>query len=515
MGRPLVATTSSGSSARSSRSSSARTARRAPTPPSSSLVDYDPLPAVLVDPAEALEGRGAALPRGRDERRRPAPSPTRRTTRACSTAATSSSRTRSSASGWRRARSSRARRPPSSATTGASPPGSRRRRRTRTGWASPACSGSTRARSASSPRTSAAASARRCRARGDRARRWLARKLGRPVRWTETRSESMVGAPPRPGAAARVHARRDPRREAARLPARACSRTPAPTRSLGAFLPNLTALMASGVYAIPKIEVEGRSVVTNTTPTSRPSAAPGGRRRRRRSSARSTCSPPRSGSTRPRSGGRTSSRRTRSRTRPPSGATYDSGDYEGALDLALRSAGYEELRAEQRRRRASRADTRSSGIGLCAYVEITNPLGEAEFGEVEITADGGAIVRTGSFSHGQGHETTFAMIAAERLGIPLEKVSVVKGDTDDVAAGDRHVRLEVDADRRRRRPARRRRGRRAARRSSSPTTSRRARTTSCSTTRSGRFHVAGTPEPALSWAELADARRRRRAARAS
>ena len=66
---------------------------------------------------------------------------------------------------------------------------------------------------------------------------------------------------------------------------------------------------------------------------------------------------------------------------------------------------------------------------------MTNGINETEFGDVEITPDGGAIVRTGSFSHGQGHETTFAMIAAERLGLPIEKVTVVKGDTDDIAKG--------------------------------------------------------------------------------
>ena len=115
-------------------------------------------------------------------------------------------------------------------------------------------------------------------------------------------------------------------------------------------------------------------------------------------------------------------------------ATYDSGDYEGALDLALRSAGYDELRDEQRRRRDERR-AKQLGIGISCYVEITNGVAETEFGEVEITEDGGAIVRTGSFSHGQGHETTFAMIAAERLGLPVEKVTVHKGDTDEIAKG--------------------------------------------------------------------------------
>ena len=115
-------------------------------------------------------------------------------------------------------------------------------------------------------------------------------------------------------------------------------------------------------------------------------------------------------------------------------AAYDSGDYEGALDLVLRSVGYDELRAEQEQRRA-KGGAVQLGIGISCYVEITNGINETEFGEVEITEDGGAIVRTGSFSHGQGHETTFAMIAAERLGLPVEKVSVHKGDTDEITTG--------------------------------------------------------------------------------
>src|SRR5262245_19373222 len=89
-----------------------------------------------------------------------------------------------------------------------------------------------------------------------------------------------------------------------------------------------------------------------------------------------------------------------------SGAMYESGDYEGALDLALRAVGYDDLRAEQQLRRDAGGSV-ELGIGISSYTEITNPLGEEEYGAVEITADGGAVVHTGSFSHGQGHETTF------------------------------------------------------------------------------------------------------------
>ena len=191
--------------------------------------------------------------------------------------------------------------------------------------------------------------------------------------------------------------------------------------------------MSSGVYAIPRIETSTVSVVTNTTPTTslrgagRPEAAQAIERAIDLFAAEAGLDP-------------AEVRRTNFIAKDafpyttPTGATYDSGDYEGALDLVLRSAGYEELREEQRRRRAE-GSVVELGIGLGAYVEISNPVGEEEFGEVEITEDGGAILRTGSHSHGQGHETTFAMIAAERLGLPVERVIVLRGDTDDVPKG--------------------------------------------------------------------------------
>ena len=261
---------------------------------------------------------------------------------------------------------------------------------------------------------------------------WLARRLGRPVRWTETRSESMVALPH--GRAARLEftlgGTRDGRVLAYRLDVlQDCGAYP----SVGAILPGLTGLMSSGVYAIPRIEFESRSVVTNTTPVSafrgagRPEATQAIERAMDMFAAELEMDPA----------------EVRRRNFIPrdafphttaSRAVYDSGDYEGALDLALRSVGYDELRNEQRQRREQAATTQL-GIGISSYVEITNGIAESEFGEVEITPEGGAIVRTGSFSHGQGHETTFAMIAAERLGLPVENVTVHKGDTDEIARG--------------------------------------------------------------------------------
>jgi len=328
---------------------------------------------------------------------------------------------------------------------------------------------------------------------------WLALTLGRPVRWTETRSENMLGLPHGRGqqltytlggtrAGKLLAYRLEVLGDGGAYPA------------LGAFLPNLTALMASAVYAIPKIETRTVSVVTNTTPTTsirgagRPEAAQAIERAIDRFAAEAGLDP-------------AEVRRANFIAKDafpyatPTGATYDSGDYEGALDLLLRSAGYEELREEQRRRRAE-GSLVELGIGLAAYVEISNPVGEAEFGEVEITADGGAILRTGSHSHGQGHETTFAMIAAERLGLPVERVVVHRGDTDDVPKGTGTFgskstqiggvagRLAADA---------------VVERATELVADylEAAAADVVLDVGSGSFHVADAPTPSLSWAELA------------
>jgi aerobic carbon-monoxide dehydrogenase large subunit len=261
---------------------------------------------------------------------------------------------------------------------------------------------------------------------------WLARKLERPVRWTETRSESMVGLVH--GRAQRLDFTIGGTRDGKVLAYKLDSlQDTGAYPGLGAYLPNLTALMSSGVYEIPRIEFEGRSVVTNTTPTAafrgagRPEATQAIERAIDTFAAEIGLDPA----------------EVRRRNFIPKDsfphttvthAAYDSGDYEGALELVLHAAGYDGLREQQQERRAA-GGAKQLGIGISCYVEITNGIAESEFGEVEITPEGGAIVRTGSFSHGQGHETTFAMIAAERLGLPVAMVTVHKGDTDEIARG--------------------------------------------------------------------------------
>jgi carbon-monoxide dehydrogenase large subunit len=261
---------------------------------------------------------------------------------------------------------------------------------------------------------------------------WLARRLDGPVRWTETRSESMVAL--QHGRAQQLEFELGGTREGKILAYRLDVLQDAGAYpGVGAVLPGLTQLMASGVYAIPRIEFDGVTVVTNTTPITsfrgagRPEACQAIERAVDLFAAEIGLDPV----------------EVRRRNFIPkdsfphetaSGAIYDSGDYEGALDLALDAVGLDELRAEQAQRR-ERGEAKQLGIGVSTYIEITNPVAETEFGQIEIAADGSATLRTGSFSHGQGHETTFAQIASERLGIPVDSITVLKGDTDEIPKG--------------------------------------------------------------------------------
>jgi aerobic carbon-monoxide dehydrogenase large subunit len=121
------------------------------------------------------------------------------------------------------------------------------------------------------------------------------------------------------------------------------------------------------------------------------------------------------------------------------GAVYDTGNYEGALNKALEIAGYEQLRAEQKQ---ARAEGRLMGIGLSSYIEIcgfgpkgTAPVGLYESARMKVEMSGDVMVYTGSSPHGQGEETTFAQIVAEEFAIPVDKVTILHGDTDSTPEG--------------------------------------------------------------------------------
>ena len=259
-----------------------------------------------------------------------------------------------------------------------------------------------------------------------------ARKLGRPVKWIETRSENLIGMTHGRGQVQEVElgATRDGRLVGLR--ARVVA-------DLGAYpgiamlLPFLTGQMASGVYAIPAIDYEAHCVVTNTTPLAayrgagRPEAAAMVERAMDMLAVELGIDPAdlrRSNLIAP----------DRFPYTTAGGATYDSGEYERALDKLLEVSGYHELRAEQARRR-ERGDRLQLGIGLSVYVEVTAVGIGPEWGAVRIETDGTATVRCGTTSFGQGHETSLAQIAAEQLGLPLDSVLVIHSDTDVVERG--------------------------------------------------------------------------------
>ena len=122
------------------------------------------------------------------------------------------------------------------------------------------------------------------------------------------------------------------------------------------------------------------------------------------------------------------------------GTVYDSGEYERLLDHALQAAGWEQLKAE---RDAARAEGRLVGLGLSFYSEICGlapsaglpATGGWEHASVTVGRDGTITGTTGASSHGQGHETTFAQLLADEFGVPIEDIAIVHGDTDIVRQG--------------------------------------------------------------------------------
>jgi carbon-monoxide dehydrogenase large subunit len=262
---------------------------------------------------------------------------------------------------------------------------------------------------------------------------WLSKQVGRPLRWVETRTESMMNLGHGRGQTQDVEigGTRDGKITAYRL---TVLQDGGAYPNTGSILPFMTRTMLTGVYAIPKAEFNSRSVVTNTTPTvayrgaGRPEATAAIERAMDLYAAEIGMDP-------------ADVRRRNLIPKDafpfttPTGTTYDIGDYERALDLVLEAAGYADLRTEQQRRRDAN-DTKQLGIGLAVYVEITaGPGAPAEFGAVEVRPDGKVIIRSGSSSHGQGHGTAFSMLVSDRLGIDSADIELIQGDTDVVPRG--------------------------------------------------------------------------------
>ncbi|WP_374191373.1 xanthine dehydrogenase family protein molybdopterin-binding subunit [Planomonospora sp. ID82291] len=267
----------------------------------------------------------------------------------------------------------------------------------------------------------------------------LARRLGRPVKWTESRSEGNLTAHHGRDQIQRISvaAERDGRIRGVRVDLLA---------DMGAYLmlvtpgvPLLGAFMYSGVYKMDAYDFTCTGVFTTKVPTDayrgagRPEATFAIERAVDELAAELGLDPV-----------EVRRRNWISREEFPyttvAGLTYDSGDYEAATERALALFGYDELRAEQADRR-ERRDPVQLGIGVSTYTEMcglapSRVLGSLSYGAggwehaaVRLLPTGKVEVVTGTSPHGQGHETSWSQITADALGVPFEDVSVLHGDT--------------------------------------------------------------------------------------
>jgi carbon-monoxide dehydrogenase large subunit len=259
----------------------------------------------------------------------------------------------------------------------------------------------------------------------------ISKRLGLPVKWIESRSEAFM---------ATNHGRDDigyidlaAKRDGTvlGLRARLIADIGAYELLVTALVPTLTNGMLSGVYNIPAIRADLTEVFTNKTPTDayRGAGRPEGIyfvERAMDMLARELGMDP-------------AELRRKNFIQPDrfpfqtqvSLAPYDSGEYERALDLALKNADWEGMKRE---RDAAKAEGRLVGLGLSFYVEICG-IGGWEHAAVTVERDGRITATTGTSPHGQGHETSFAMMIADQFGVPIEAITVLHGDTAVVKAG--------------------------------------------------------------------------------
>ena len=266
----------------------------------------------------------------------------------------------------------------------------------------------------------------------------VSRRLGVPIKWVEERSEAFLATNHGRDLIGYVDlaARRDGTLLGLKL--RIVADVGAYNMIFTAAVPTSTMTMASGNYAIPAIRATLTEVFTNKTPTDayRGAGRPEGiyfLERAMDMLARELDMDP-------------AELRRRNFIRPEqfphatqTGVVYDSGDYEKALDRALETAGWAQLKAE---RDAARAEGRLVGLGLSMYVEVCGvgpsaslPMGGWEHSQVTVERDGRISATTGASPHGQGNETTFAQLLADQFGVPLEHVRIHHGDTAVVKQG--------------------------------------------------------------------------------
>ncbi|TMG15300.1 MAG: xanthine dehydrogenase family protein molybdopterin-binding subunit [Chloroflexi bacterium] len=255
-----------------------------------------------------------------------------------------------------------------------------------------------------------------------------ARRLNRPVKWIEERSENCAGTWHGRGQVQDVElaAQRDGTVLAVR--SQVLADMGAHLEPYSAFVPTVVAELQTGCYRIPASQSTLRAVYTNATPTGpyrgagRPEAAFLIERMMDRLAGELDLDPVEV--------------RLRNFVRPSdfpytnaAGSTYDSGNYQASLKRLVELADYSGLRRAQR---TAREGGRLQGIGISTYVEEAAGFAE-DRATVRLEPDGTITVITGSTPHGQGHQTTWGQLAADAFGLPFDKVRVLYGDTDQPA----------------------------------------------------------------------------------
>ncbi len=271
---------------------------------------------------------------------------------------------------------------------------------------------------------------------------WISRRIGKPVKWVETRTENLLNSSHGRGHVEWVEAGFSSEGRLLALKGRTLADLGAYPSYFGAAIPTFTHLLAPGPYAVPSIAWELAVVYTNTTPTEayrgagRPEAAYLIERVMDAGAAEL-------GLDRVEIRRRNLIPKDQFPYTSPTGAVYDSGDYLLTLDKALERFDYSEALAQQER---ARQESRLVGIGVATFTEIcglgpsTNQAAEFRSGmwesaEVRVEPTGEVAVMTGASPHGQGQETAFAQLVADALGVDIDDVSVIHGDTDVVTAG--------------------------------------------------------------------------------
>ncbi|MEP9348036.1 xanthine dehydrogenase family protein molybdopterin-binding subunit [Xanthobacter sp. KR7-225] len=271
---------------------------------------------------------------------------------------------------------------------------------------------------------------------------WASKRVGRPVKWTADRSEAFLSDAHGRDHVSHAELATDAAGKILGLKVHTRANLGAYMSTFSSCVPTyLYATLLSGQYAIPAIHCEVDAIYTTTAPVDayrgagRPEATFLVERIVDKAARELGLDPAEF------------RRRNFITTFPhqtPVIMNYDAGDYAASLDLALEMADYKGFPA---RRAEAEARGKLRGIGLSNYIEACGIAPSAAVGslgagvglwesaEVRVNPTGNVEVLTGSHSHGQGHETTFAQLVSARLGIPIDQVSVVHGDTDKVQFG--------------------------------------------------------------------------------